>query len=142
MENSKWTPYPYGTLYVTTNSADLSVTPGDNKFIHYLFIAHGAANKFYVATEVNGSFVGWESYLSKKGGTLTGPLNVDAKISLSDGLELGNQKAPSPAYIDFHTDGAATDYNARIISPQGTTEIQLIAADSANNGSGIIRLLG
>ncbi|WP_329909913.1 hypothetical protein [Serratia quinivorans] len=142
VENSTWTPYPYGTLYVTTNNADLSVTPGDNKFIHYLFIAHGAANKFYVATEVNGSFVGWESYLSKKGGTLTGPLDVGGKISLSDGLELGNKKKPSPAYIDFHTDGAATDYNARIISPQGTTELNLIAADSANNGSGIIRLLG
>lgn len=80
--------------------------------------------------------------VKKTGDTMTGALNVDAKISLSDGLEIGNQKTPSPAYIDFHTDGTETDYNARIISPQGSTELQLIAADNANNGSGIVRMLG
>lgn len=80
--------------------------------------------------------------VKKTGDTMTGSLDVDGKISLTDGLEIGNQKAPSPAYIDFHTDGTETDYNARIISPQGTTDLNLIAADNANNGSGIVRLLG
>ncbi|TXE22163.1 pyocin knob domain-containing protein [Serratia ureilytica] len=142
VENSTWTPVAWGTLYVTTNNSDLGVPSASGKYIHYLFIAHGATNKFFVATDVNGQFVGWEGYLPTKGGTLSGPVTINAKLTLSDGLELGNQKAPSPAYIDFHTDGAATDYNARIISPQGTTELNLIAADNANNGSGIVRLLG
>ncbi|CAI2427938.1 Uncharacterised protein [Serratia proteamaculans] len=68
VENSTWTPYPYGTLYVTTNNADLSATPGNDKFIHYLFIAHGTGNKLFVATDVNGTSTrkdkGWPTAVS------------------------------------------------------------------------------
>ncbi|MNG64361.1 Tail fiber protein [compost metagenome] len=72
VENNTWTPYPFGTLYVTTNNADLSVTSATDKFIHYLFIAHGTGNKLFVATDVNGTFGGWFDYVSSKGGTFSG----------------------------------------------------------------------
>ncbi len=81
VENSSWTPVAWGTLYVTTNGTNLSTASGNGKFIHYLFIAHGSANKFYVATDVNGGFTGWESYLTRKGGQLSGTLTSSAEIT-------------------------------------------------------------
>lgn len=81
VENSSWTPVAWGTLYVTTNGTNLSTASGNGKFIHYLFIAHGSANKFYVATDVNGGFTGWESYLTRKGGQLSGALTSSAEIT-------------------------------------------------------------
>ncbi|AHJ68613.1 glycine-rich domain-containing protein [Granulibacter bethesdensis] len=35
-------------------------------------------------------------------------------------LEIGSQSVPTTPYIDFHTDGTNTDYNARIIATGGT----------------------
>ncbi len=81
VENSSWTPVAWGTLYVTTNGTNLSTASGNGKFNHYLFIAHGSANKFYVATDVNGGFTGWESYLTRKGGQLSGALTSSAEIT-------------------------------------------------------------
>ncbi len=81
VENSSWTPVAWGTLYVTTNGTNLSTASGNGKYIHYLFIAHGSANKFYVATDVNGGFTGWESYLTRKGGQLSGTLTSSAEIT-------------------------------------------------------------
>ncbi len=81
VENSSWTPVAWGTLYVATNGTNLSTASGNGKFIHYLFIAHGTANKFYVATDVNGGFTGWESYLPRKGGQLSGALTSSAEIT-------------------------------------------------------------
>ncbi|HHU0725838.1 TPA: tail fiber protein [Serratia marcescens] len=81
VENSSWTPVAWGTLYVATNGTNLSTASGNGKFIHYLFIAHGTANKFYVATDVNGGFTGWESYLPRKGGQLSGVLTSSAEIT-------------------------------------------------------------
>lgn len=81
VENSTWAPVAWGTLYVTTNGTNLSTVPGNGKFIHYLFIAHGSANKFYVATDVNGGFTGWESFLPRNGGQLSGALKSSAEIS-------------------------------------------------------------
>ncbi|WP_048797121.1 MULTISPECIES: tail fiber protein [Serratia] len=80
VENSTWTPVAWGTLYVTTNNSDLGVPSASGKYIHYLFIAHGATNKFFVATDVNGQFVGWEGYLPTKGGTLGGILKTNSEI--------------------------------------------------------------
>ncbi|NGD64875.1 hypothetical protein G5644_13080 [Serratia marcescens] len=81
VENSSWTPVAWGTLYVATNGTNLSTASGNGKFIHYMFIAHGTANKFYVATDVNGGFTGWESYLPRKGGQLSGALTSSAEIT-------------------------------------------------------------
>ncbi len=81
VENSSWTPVPWGSLYVSTNGTNLSTASGNGKFIHYLFIAHGTANKFYVATDVNGGFTGWESYLSRIGGQLSGAVKSSAEIT-------------------------------------------------------------
>ncbi|WP_432416161.1 gp53-like domain-containing protein [Serratia marcescens] len=81
VENSSWTPVPWGSLYVSTNGTNLSTASGNGKFIHYLFIAHGTANKFYVATEVNGGFTGWESYLPRSGGQLSGAVKSSAEIT-------------------------------------------------------------
>ncbi|WP_336948845.1 phage tail protein [Serratia nevei] len=80
VENSTWAPKAWGSLYVTTNQSNLSTASGNGKFIHYLFIAHGAANKIYVGTDVNGSFSGWESYLPTTGGQLSGVLKTSAEI--------------------------------------------------------------
>lgn len=80
VENSSWAPKAWGSLYVTTNQSNLSTASGNGKFIHYLFIAHGATNKIYVGTDVNGSFSGWESYLPTTGGQLSGVLKTSAEI--------------------------------------------------------------
>ncbi|WP_392588798.1 hypothetical protein [Serratia ureilytica] len=80
VENSTWAPKAWGSLYVTTNQSNLSTASGNGKFIHYLFIAHGATNKIYVGTDVNGSFSGWESYLPTTGGQLSGVLKTSAEI--------------------------------------------------------------
>lgn len=66
-ENSKFTPVPWGSLYVTTNQATLTTEPGNQRFIHYLFIGHGNGNKLYAATNNNGSFSGWSQYYSTAG---------------------------------------------------------------------------
>ncbi|WP_171454954.1 phage tail protein [Serratia marcescens] len=81
VENSSWTPVAWGSLYVTTNGSNLSTTSGTGKYIHYLFIAHGSANKFYIAADVNGSFTGWESYLPRNGGNITGPVSSTSWLS-------------------------------------------------------------
>ncbi|BEO77122.1 hypothetical protein SMTE4_30920 [Serratia marcescens] len=67
VENSSWTPVPWGSLYVTTNQSTLSTEPGNQRFIHYLFIGHGNGNKLYAATNNNGSFSGWSQYYSTAG---------------------------------------------------------------------------
>ena len=67
VENSKFTPVPWGSLYVTTNQSTLSTEPGNQRFIHYLFIGHGNGNKLYAATNNNGSFSGWSQYYSTAG---------------------------------------------------------------------------
>ncbi|MNG83258.1 hypothetical protein D3C79_419780 [compost metagenome] len=82
VENSTWTPVAWGTLYVTTNNSDLSVPSANGKYIHYLFIAHGATNKFFVATDVNGQFVGWEGYLPTKGGAVSGPTTFGQDVTV------------------------------------------------------------
>nr|SAY45606.1 Phage tail fiber repeat protein [Serratia marcescens] len=81
VENSSWTPVAWGSLYVTTNGSNLSTASGTGKYIHYLFIAHGSANKFYIAADVNGSFTGWESYLPRNGGNITGPVSSTSWLS-------------------------------------------------------------
>ncbi|WIJ66204.1 phage tail protein [Serratia nevei] len=67
VENSSWTPVPWGSLYVTTNQSTLTTEPGNQRFIHYLFIGHGNGNKLYAATNNNGSFSGWSQYYSTAG---------------------------------------------------------------------------
>ncbi|CAI1574000.1 phage tail protein [Serratia proteamaculans] len=67
VENSKWTPVSWGSLYVTSNQTTLSTEPGNQRFIHYLFIGHGNGNKLYAATNNNGSFSGWSQYYSTAG---------------------------------------------------------------------------
>ncbi len=74
VENSTWTPVAWGTLYVTTGNSDLSTTPANGKYIHYLFIAHGTGNKLFIATDVNGTFSGWYPFVSANGGTFTGAI--------------------------------------------------------------------
>lgn len=67
VENSKFTPVPWGSLYVTTNQSTLTTEPGNQRFIHYLFVGHGNGNKLYAATNNNGSFSGWSQYYSTAG---------------------------------------------------------------------------
>lgn len=74
VENCTWTPATWGTLYVTTGNSDLSTTPANGKYIHYLFIAHGTGNKLFIATDVNGTFSGWYPFVSANGGTFTGAI--------------------------------------------------------------------
>ena len=49
-------------------------------------------------------------------------------------IELGSQSVAGPAYIDFHSDGLATDYNARLIKNSGAAGTFVIE----NSGSHII----
>ncbi|WP_311202360.1 phage tail-collar fiber domain-containing protein [Erwinia pyrifoliae] len=59
--NSSWTPLPYGGLFYTTNSGDLSVGSADGRFNNYIFIGYGSVGEpiIYFATDVNGRFSGW-----------------------------------------------------------------------------------
>lgn len=48
-------------------------------------------------------------------------------------IELGDQTAPNVAFIDFHTDGLSTDYNARILrnsGAAGTLQIENVGGAS------------
>lgn len=76
VENSSWAGTTWGSLICTTNSSDLSTTPGDQKFIHYLQIAHEAGGKagLRTAINVNGTFSGWDSVMMSRGGTFTGAI--------------------------------------------------------------------
>ena len=90
VENSSWAGTTWGSLICTTNSSDLSTTPGNQKFLHYLQITHEAGGKagLRTAINVNGTFSGWDrvyttSYkptaadvgaVSKAGDTMTGQL--------------------------------------------------------------------
>lgn len=90
VENSSWAGTTWGSLICTTNSSDLSTTPGNQKFLHYLQITHEAGGKagLRTAINVNGTFSGWDrvyttSYkptaadvgaVAKAGDTMTGQL--------------------------------------------------------------------
>jgi len=108
VENSSFTPVPWGSLYVTTNQSTLSTEPGNQRFIHYLFIGHGNGNKLYAATNNNGSFSGWSQYYSTAG-------------------------KPTAADVGALTDAeAAQKYALRSIRVNGkplTSDINLLASD-------------
>ncbi len=76
VENSSWAGTTWGSLICTTNSSDLSTTPGNQKFLHYLQIAHEAGGKagLRTAINVNGTFSGWDSVMMSRGGTFTGAI--------------------------------------------------------------------
>lgn len=89
-ENSSWAGTTWGSLICTTNSSDLSTTPCNQKFIHYLQITHEAGGKagLRTAINVNGTFSGWDRVyttgykpttadvgaVAKSGDTMTGQL--------------------------------------------------------------------
>ncbi len=108
VENSKWTPLAWGSLYVTTNLIDLTATSGNQNFLHYLFIGHGNGNKLFAATDVNGSFSGWSQYYSTAG-------------------------KPTAADVGALTDAqAAQKYALRSIKVNGkplTSDVNLLAGD-------------
>ncbi|HHT4207458.1 TPA: hypothetical protein ACTYDV_001737 [Serratia marcescens] len=62
VENSTWAGTTWGSLICTTNSSNLSTTPGNQKFLHYLQISHEAGGKagLRTAINVNGTFSGWD----------------------------------------------------------------------------------
>lgn len=72
VENSKWAPEGWGTLLYTTNRADLKADTGSGQFHHYLFISHN--RKVWLATNVNGSWSGWQEQLDTRGGKVTGEI--------------------------------------------------------------------
>lgn len=90
VENSTWAGTTWGSLICTTNSRDLSTTPGNQKFLHYLQISHEAGGKagLRTAINVNGTFSGWDRVyttgykptaadvgaVAKTGDTMTGQL--------------------------------------------------------------------
>lgn len=60
--NNTWTPQRYGTIIVTTNRQDETLTSATGSFIHYMFISHYQA-KMWTATDVNGTFSGWKGVM-------------------------------------------------------------------------------
>ena len=60
-QDSTWAPEGYGTVFVTSNEADETLTPGSGVWIHYLFIGH-TSSQVHTATNINGSWSGWKSY--------------------------------------------------------------------------------
>ncbi|OMP53219.1 hypothetical protein BES32_17515 [Serratia marcescens] len=138
VENSSWTPVAWGTLYVTTNGTNLSTASGNGKFIHYLFIAHGSANKFYVATDVNGGFTGWESYLTRKGGQLSGALTSSAEITAK---YLSTPSGAPPegsgtfaAQLDTKAPFYQENYNWDVV--EGGRYVPLVKGKSTRKGQG------
>lgn len=69
--------------------------------------------------------------------TFANILTVKGKLNAEGNIELGNQSGTaSDAYIDFHNTGTTFDYNARIISPQGTNDIVLCTQTPGGNSAG------
>lgn len=89
VNNSTWTPFGYGSLYVTTNRLDELTTTGTGSFIHYIFVSHNNAQLF-TGTNVNGTWSGWKAVYDDThkpssadvgafdltGGTITGSLQI------------------------------------------------------------------
>lgn len=42
-----------------------------------------------------------------------------------NGIEIGDQSSAAPAYIDFHTDGTSSDFNARILANTNLNELKV-----------------
>lgn len=42
-----------------------------------------------------------------------------------NGIELGDQSSAAPAYIDFHTDGTSSDFNARILAEANSNDLKV-----------------
>lgn len=68
--------------------------------------------------------------LSTTGGTLTGVLNIAIPGSNS-ALEIGQLTTAETPFIDFHSSGSSSDYDARIIASGG----------SATQGQGLLNIL-
>ena len=66
-------------------------------------------------------------FLPLTGGTLTGPLTATTytagtgTVISNISIELGIPGSSGPAYIDFHSGGSVTDYDARIIQTSNGT---------------------
>lgn len=87
----------------------------------------------------------WQRSITDTGDQyITGNLGLTGGATIGGGfIELGNTGgAPSNAYIDFHTDGMQTDANARIISPSGSSEIQLITVPTNGTTASKVRMYG
>jgi len=72
IENNKWTPEAWGTLFYTNNRPDLKADKGNGQFHHYLFLSH--SRKLWVATNVNGNWSGWQQQFDSRGGKVTGEI--------------------------------------------------------------------
>uniref|UniRef100_A0AAU7VH96 Tail protein n=1 Tax=Serratia phage Spe5P4 TaxID=3159438 RepID=A0AAU7VH96_9CAUD len=132
-EGAGYTPHGYGSLLVTTNRNDLSVPlTGNNapgSYVQMIFVGHGTSRMWHrIIVDGNpAKDSGWIQELTTSGGDVTN-INVTGAFSANAGIEIGNVSgtANSP-FIDFHTGGSAsaTDYDARIWSPSGSSSIML-----------------
>ncbi|MDE1512018.1 hypothetical protein PWJ72_21640 [Serratia nevei] len=91
VENSSWAGTTWGSLICTTNSSDLSTTPGNQKFLHYLQITHEAGGKpgLRAAINVNGAFSGWDRVMMTSGSTMSGQLITPSVATTPEAMPNG-----------------------------------------------------
>lgn len=91
VENSSWAGTTWGSLICTTNSSDLSTTPGNQKFLHYLQITHEAGGKpgLRAAINVNGVFSGWDRVMMTSGSTMSGQLITPSVATTPEAMPNG-----------------------------------------------------
>lgn len=100
VENNSWAGTTWGSLICTTNSSDLSTTPGNQKFLHYLQITHEAGGKagLRTAINVNGAFSGWNRVYT----TDYKPTSSDVGAVQQGG---GANQSNNKVYIGWGNDG-------------------------------------
>ena len=91
VENSSWAGTTLGSLICTTNSSDLSTTPGNQKFLHYLQITHEAGGKpgLRAAINVDGVFSGWDRVMMTSGSTMSGQLITPSVATTPEAMPNG-----------------------------------------------------
>ncbi len=91
VENSSWAGTTRGSLICTTNSSDLSTTPGNQKFLHYLQITHEDGGKpgLRAAINVNGAFSGWDRVMMTSGSTMSGQLITPSVATTPEAMPNG-----------------------------------------------------
>ncbi|CAI1907973.1 Tail fiber protein [Serratia proteamaculans] len=145
VENSSWAGVPWGSVLCTTNMNDLSATPGNGKFQHYLQMSHEAGGKagLRVAANINGTFSGWDRVMMASGGSFTGPVSSNSSITAAS-LTASYHSVPSgvppegsgafSAQLDTKAPFYQENYNWDVA--EGGRYVPLVKGKSTRKGQG------
>lgn len=112
-----------GVMSIQPSLFDIGTVSAHN----FGFITNNALRAYFGAT--SGNFLWNNDNVNDIGAATSGrPRKIYAATSFDVGdaeysetnIEFGSRSVAGPTYIDFHADGAATDYNTRLIRWNGT----------------------